>query len=379
MNVPFLDLKAQYQSIRDEIHIAIQQVLDGSSFAGGPFVTQFEKEFAFFCNCKEGIGVGSGTEALWLSLLALGIGPGDEVITVPNSFIATAEAISFCGATPAFVDVDPATYTLAPDKLEEYLKLHAGPRTSNLGPGSRPRAVIPVHLFGQTADMDPILEIARKYDLFVIEDACQAHGAEYKGKKAGIMGDAGCFSFYPGKNLGAYGEAGAVITDNSELAGKIRMLRDHGQSNKYHHDLIGWNDRMDGIQGAILSAKLKHLPAWNEARRKHAHVYTRLLKGYEGMITPLEADYAKHVFHIYAIRVPNRDRLIKALGERGISCNIHYPIPIHLTDAYKFLELKRGSFSVVERCADEFLSLPIYPELTEEQIEHVCTEIGSLL
>ena len=420
MNVPFLDLKAQYLSMKEEIHLAIQQVLDKTAFAGGPFVAQFEKEFAAFCGCKEAIGVGSGTEALWLCLLALGIGPGDEVVTVPNSFIATAEAISFCGATPAFVDVDPRTYTLDPNKLEDYLKrrsqetavssqepkpsnrqpatnnlssirnpqssihndslvLNPLTRNSELATRNRVRAVIPVHLFGQTADMDPILEIARKYGLGVIEDACQAHGAEYKGGKAGSMGDAGCFSFYPGKNLGAYGEAGAVVTRNSEMAAKIRMFRDHGQSRKYHHDVIGWNDRMDGIQGAILSAKLKHLSAWNEARRKNAQMYTELLKGADHIIVPEEAAYTRHICHVYAVRVQNRDKLMNALGEKGIGNGIHYPVPIHLTDAYKFLGLGRGSFPVAEQCADEFLSLPMYPELAPEQIEYVATELKKLV
>jgi len=401
MKVPFLDLKAQYLSMKDEIHAAIQQVLDNTAFAGGPFVAQFEKEFAAFCDCKEAIGVGSGTEALWLCLLALGIGPGDEVITVPNSFVATAEAISFCGATPVFVDVDPRTYTLDPNNLEEYLKKRSqesearsqkratrnpqsagiglNPPTSSLQPGSRPKAVIPVHLFGQPADMDPILEIARKYGLAVIEDACQAHGALYKGKKAGSLGDTGCFSFYPGKNLGAYGEAGAVVTQNSEMAGKMRMLRDHGQSRKYHHDVIGWNNRMDGIQGAILSAKLKHLSAWNESRRRNSQLYSELLKGADSIIVPGEAAYARHIYHVYALRVQNRDKVMNSLGERGISCGIHYPVPIHLTDAYKFLGLGRGSFPVAEQCADEFLSLPMFPELTPEQVEYVATEIKRLI
>jgi dTDP-4-amino-4,6-dideoxygalactose transaminase len=401
MKVPFLDLKVQYLSMKEEIHAAIQQVLDNTAFAGGPFVAQFEKEFAAYCDCKEGIGVGSGTEALWLCLLALGIGAGDEVITVPNSFVATAEAISFCGATPAFIDVDPRTYTLDPNKLEDYLKKRTRetgvrsrePKTSNEQPatsnvfsirnsqsaiGNRPKAVIPVHLFGQPADMDPILEIARKYGLAVIEDACQAHGAEYKGKKAGSLGDAGCFSFYPGKNLGAYGEAGAVVTHNSAMAGKMRMLRDHGQSKKYHHDVIGWNDRMDGIQGAILSAKLKHLSAWNDARRKNSQLYTKLLKGADHIIVPEEAAYARHIYHVYALRVQNRDKLMNSLGERGISCGIHYPVPIHLTDAYKFLGLGRGSFPVAEQCANEFLSLPMFPELAQEQIEYACSEIKRL-
>lgn len=399
MNVPFLDLKAQYASIKEEIHAAIDQVLDATAFAGGPFVAQFEKDFASFCGCGQAIGVGSGTEALWLCLLAAGIGPGDEVITVPDSFIATAEAITFCGATPAFVDVDEKTYNLDPNKLEDYLKKRSKasgvrsqespkpnpmvgalkPESWNLKPGSRPKAVIPVHLFGQPADLDPIMEIAKKYGLLVIEDACQAHGAEYKGKKAGSIGAAGCFSFYPGKNLGAYGEAGAVVTNDPEMAGKIRMIRDHGQSKKYYHGLVGWNDRMDGIQGAVLNAKLKHLPAWNEARRRNARLYNQLLSGVEGVILPKEADYAKHIYHIYAIRVPKRDRLMSALGEKGVNCGIHYPIPIHLQEAYRSMGWKKGDFPVAEKCANEFLSLPMYPELTAEQISYVTQQVKALI
>ncbi len=366
MKVPFLDLKAQYLSMKQEIHVAIQQVLDSTAFAGGPHVTQFEKEFVAFCGTKHAVGVGSGTEALWLCLLARAIGPGDEVMTVPDSFIATAEAISFCGATPVFVDVDDRTYNMDPAKLEAAIT-------------RKTKAIVPVHLFGQMADMDPIMEIGRKYNLLVIEDACQAHGAEYKGKRAGSIGTAGCFSFYPGKNLGAYGEAGAVVTDNAEMAAKIRILRDHGQSKKYYHDMVGWNDRMDGIQGAILSAKLKHLPAWNEARRRNAALYTRLLSGVDGIVVPREADNARHIYHIYAIRVKDRDRLINALAEKGISCGIHYPIPIHLQDAYHSLGLKKGSFPVAEKCAEEFLSLPMYPELAAEQITYVAEQIKKLV
>jgi dTDP-4-amino-4,6-dideoxygalactose transaminase len=356
MKVPYLDLKAQYESIRGEIGDAIQQVLDRTAFAGGPFVAQFEKEFAAFCGTQFAAGVGSGTDALWMALLGLGIGPGDEVVTVPDTFIATAEAISWCGAKPVFVDVDPVTYNMDPSKLEAAIT----PKT---------RAIIPVHLFGQMADMDPVMEIARKRKLYVVEDASQAHGAEYKGKKAGSMGDAGCFSFYPGKNLGAYGEAGAVVTSNEELDGKIRMLRDHGQAKKYHHTLIGWNARMDGIQGAVLSAKLKHLDAWTEARRRNAGIYDELLKGVPGVAAPKEAAYAKHVYHIYAIRVPGRDRLIASLAEKDIHCGIHYPIPVHLLDAYKSLNLGKGSFPVAEQCAAEFVSLPMFAELSREQIE----------
>jgi dTDP-4-amino-4,6-dideoxygalactose transaminase len=358
MKVPFLDLKAQYEPIRGEIADAIQQVLDKTAFAGGPFVAQFEKEFAAFCGTQFAAGVGSGTDALWMALLGLGIGQGDEVITVPDTFIATAEAISWCGAKPVFVDVDPVTYNMDPSKIDAAVT-------------EKTKAIIPVHLFGQMADMDPIMAIARERGIFVVEDASQAHGAEYKGKKAGSIGDAGCFSFYPGKNLGAYGEAGAVVTNDAALDGKIRMLRDHGQAKKYHHSLIGWNARMDGIQGAVLSVKLRHLPAWNDGRRRNAGIYGELLQGVAGVAIPKEAAYAKHVYHIYAIRVPDRDRLIGALAEKDIHCGIHYPIPVHLLEAYKSLNLCKGSFPVAEKCAAEFVSLPMFPELTREQVRAV--------
>ncbi|GBC63771.1 erythromycin biosynthesis sensory transduction p rotein eryC1 [Desulfonema ishimotonii] len=361
-NVPFLDLKAQHQSVQNEIAAAIAAVMDRSAFAGGPFAEQFETEFAEFCHCRYAVGVGSGTEALGLTLLTLGIGRGDEVITVPNTFIATAEAISFCGATPVFTDIDEATHTLNP----RLLKAAITPRT---------RAIIPVHIFGQPADMDPILEIARAYRLFVVEDACQAHGAEYKGRRTGSLGDAGCFSFYPGKNLGACGEAGAVVTDQADIAAKIRMLRDHGQSEKYRHHLVGWNARMDGIQGAVLSVKLKHLEKWNAARRANAGFYRELLGNRAGLLLPGEAEYARHVYHIYAVRVQNRDALISALAEDGIFCGIHYPVPIHLTEAYQGLGYGRGSFPVAEKCAEELVSLPMFPELRKEQIEQVADEL----
>jgi dTDP-4-amino-4,6-dideoxygalactose transaminase len=366
MKVPYLDLKAQYESIRGEIADAIQQVLDRTAFAGGPFVAQFEKEFAVFCGTRFSTGVGSGTDALWMALLALGVGPGDEVITVPDTFIATAEAISWCGAKPVFVDVDPVTYNMDPSKIEAAVT----PKT---------RAIIPVHLFGQMADMGPIMEIARKRKLLVVEDASQAHGAEYKGRKAGSIGDAGCFSFYPGKNLGAYGEAGAVVTNDAALDGKIRMLRDHGQAKKYHHAMVGWNARMDGIQGAVLSVKLRHLPAWNEGRRRNAGIYDELLGAMAGVVAPKEAACGKHVYHIYAIRVPQRDRVIDSLAEKEIYCGIHYPIPVHLLDAYKSLNLGVGSFPVAEKSAAEFVSLPMFPELTPEQIQYVAEGLNGLV
>ena len=365
MRVPFLDLKAQYESIKDEISDAIQQVLNSCAFAGGPFVEEFEKRFAEFCQCEYAIGVGSGTEALWLVLLSLGVGPGDEVITVPNTFIATAEAISFCGAKPVFVDIEEDTYTMDPELIE-----------SAISP--RSKAIIPVHLFGQPADMDPIMEIARKHGLFVIEDACQAHGAAYKGKSAGSIGDAGCFSFYPGKNLGAYGEAGAIVTNNTELAEKMCMFRDHGQSRKYYHAMIGWNARMDGLQGAILNVKLRHLPEWTDARRKNAGLYNKLLSETDGIIEPAEAGYARHVYHVYAARVKNRDDLIAKLAAKDIHCGIHYPVPVHLQDAYLNSGDTFSNLKISESIASELLSLPMYPELTEAQIEYVVKSLKQI-
>ena len=362
MRVPFLDLSAHHAPLRGEFDAAIGEVIESAAFAGGPFVEGFEADFARYCGCEYAIGVGSGTDALWLALLASGVGVGDEVITVPNTFMATAEAISFCGAKPVFVDVDALTYTMDPTLLEEAITSHT-------------KAIIPVHLFGQPADMDPILEIARSHRLIVIEDAAQAHGAEYKGRRAGSLGDVGCFSFYPGKNLGAFGEAGAVVTNDPELRHKIRILRDHGQIRKYYHAMVGWNARMDGIQAAILGVKLRHLEKGNELRRFHAANYDEALGGIEELITPYTADYARHVYHIYAIRVPSRDEIIELLAEMGIACGIHYPVPIHLQDAYKSLEYEIGTFPVAERVAHQFISLPMYPELTATQIAIVTTAV----
>ncbi len=366
MTVPFLDLKAHHEPLRAEILAAIDDVIGASAFASGPFVARFEEAFAAFCGTPYAVGVGSGTEALWLALLALGVGPGDDVITVPSTFIATAEAITYCGAKPVFVDIDESTYTMDPGQLEQAVT----PRT---------KAIIPVHLFGQIADMTPILLVARKHGLPVIEDACQAHGAEYQGLKAGSFGDVGCFSFYPGKNLGAFGEAGAVVTRQENLASKIQVLRDHGQARKYHHSCIGWNARMDGIQGAVLRLKLKHLPRFNEARRAHAAHYDRLLEGVPGVVRPQEAPYRRHIYHLYVVRVRQRDRVLQELAKRGVHCGIHYPVPIHLQEAYEWLGLPRGSYPVAERCADEFLSLPMYPELTADQVETVVRELQAVL
>lgn len=360
--VPFLNLNAQHDPLREEFLAAINEVIGDSAFAGGPHVAKFETHFAAFCNVPFAIGLGSGTEALWLVLLALGIGEGDEVITVPNTFMATAEAITYCGAKPVFVDVEEETYNMDPSLLERAIT----PKT---------KALIPVHLFGQTADMDPILKVAREHGLPVIEDACQAHGAEYKGRAAGSMGMAGCFSFYPGKNLGAFGEAGAVVTGNEELKQKIQVLRDHGQKRKYYHDWVGWNARMDGIQGAVLSVKLKYLQAGNAARRSHARQYAELLGGVSGVVIPKEARDRRHVYHIYATRVKRRDQFIELLRSKGVQCGIHYPVPIHLQKAYSFLGYVKGAFPVAEQCADELLSLPMFPELKPEQIEVVAQEL----
>ena len=349
-----------------ELMEAFRQVTDTSAFAGGPFVARFETEFAAFCQTRHALGVGSGTDALWLSLLALGVGPGDEVITVPNSFMATAEAISLCGARPVFVDIDEKTYTMDPAQVEAATTL-------------RTQAIIPVHIFGQMADMDAILSIARRYGTPVIEDACQAHGAEYKGRKAGSVGVAGCFSFYPGKNLGAFGEAGAVTTDDPELRTKIQVLRDHGQAAKYLHSTIGWNARMDGIQAAVLSVKLRRLTAANAARRANAKLYDEYLADEPRVIRPTVAEHNLHAYHIYAVRVQDRDGVLQRMAARGVNCAIHYPVPIHLQKAYSFLRLGPGSFPVAERCAQEFLSLPMYPELRPEQIKFVVDALKDCL
>lgn len=366
ITVPFLDLQAQYSTIRDDIHAALDAVLDSSAYVGGPFVEQFEEAFADFCDVDQVVAVGNGTDALWAALLALGVGPGDEVITTPNTFIATAEAISYCGARPVFIDVDPQTYNLNPARLEAAIS-------------SRTRAVIPVHLYGQMADMDPIMEIARRRGLYVVEDAAQAHGAEYRGRCAGSIGDIGCFSFYPGKNLGAYGEAGAAVTNNPDLARRMRRFRDHGQDRKYHHTSVGFNARMDGFQGAVLSTKLPHLSGWTGARRALATLYTDVLDDMPGVTVPFEAPYGTPVYHIYAILVPRRDEVLAALAQRGVHCAIHYPCPLHLQGAYRSLGYEVGDFPVAERLARETLSLPMYAELTPAQHERVVGELEHVM
>jgi dTDP-4-amino-4,6-dideoxygalactose transaminase/acetyltransferase-like isoleucine patch superfamily enzyme len=357
VNVPLVDLKAQYETIKEEIHEAINRVLDSSSYVLGEDVAAFEEEFAAYSGAHCGIAVNSGTSALHLALLAAGIGPGDEVITVPFTFVATAAAILYAGARPVFVDIDPHSYTIDVNQIEQAIT----PRT---------KAILPVHLYGQSADMDPILDIARRHGLVVIEDAAQAHGAEYKGKRVGGLGDLGCFSFYPAKNLGAYGEGGIVVTNNPEYDRTIRILRDWGQDRKYHHVLQGYNYRMDALQGAVLRVKLRYLEGWTEARRRHALHYNELLTGFGGQI-PTAMPFVRHVYHIYAVRVPRRDAMLQTLQACGIQAGIHYPIPVHLQPAYVDLGYAPGNFPQSEQLAAEELSLPMYPELHETDLENI--------
>jgi dTDP-4-amino-4,6-dideoxygalactose transaminase len=355
--IPFNDLKAQYHSIKLEIDAAIGRVLENSQFVLGPEVAAFEKEFAEYTHAAHCVGVNTGTSALHLGLLSAGIGPGDEVITVPFTFVATAAAIGYTGAKPVFVDIDPASFTMDVKKIEAAIT----PRT---------KAILPVHLYGQSADMDPIVEIARRHKLLLIEDACQAHGAEYKGRRVGSIGDLGCFSFYPGKNLGACGEGGAVVTNDPGFARTIRMLRDWGTEKKYHHELKGYNYRLEGMQGAILRVKLRYLEGWTEARRSHAAGYSELLAG-AGVGTPEVMPWGRHVFHVYAVRTTQREALQAALNAREVQTGIHYPIPIHLLPAYAELGHRTGDFPHAEQAADEVLSLPMFAELTRAQIEAV--------
>lgn len=362
--IPFLDLKAQYASIKGEIDAAIQGVLDSCQFALGSEVAAFEQEFADYCDAKYGIGVNSGTSALHLALLAAGVGPGDEVITVPFTFVATVAAIDYTGARTVFVDIDPRSFTMDVNAIEAAIT----PRT---------KVILPVHLYGQPADMKPILEIAKRRGLVVIEDAAQAHGAEYQGQRVGSIGDLGCFSFYPGKNLGAYGEGGMVTTNNPDYTRTIRMLRDWGAERKYEHVLKGYNYRLEGIQGAVLRVKLRHLEAWTEGRRAAAGCYDRLLNG-SGVPTPEVMPYSRHVYHVYAIRTGNRQIWQEALQAQGIQSGIHYPFPVHLLPAYTDLGYARGQFPQAEMAANEVLSLPMFPELKAEQCEIVADALRKL-
>ncbi|HEY8187104.1 MAG TPA: DegT/DnrJ/EryC1/StrS family aminotransferase [Pyrinomonadaceae bacterium] len=356
--IPFLDLKSQYHSVKPEIDAAIARVLESTQFVLGDEVASFEDEFATYCHAQHGVAVNSGTSALHLALLAAGIGRGDEVITVSFTFVATVAAIHYVGAKPVFIDIDPQSFTMDVSHIEAAIT-------------ERTKAIVPVHLYGQPADMDPILEIARRYNLIVIEDAAQAHGAEYKGRRVGSIGDLGCFSFYPGKNLGAYGEGGMVVTNNHEYSRAMRMLRDWGQERKYHHRVKGYNYRMEGLQGAILRVKLRHLESWTESRRAHAARYDNLLTDSE-VHPPVALPYNRHVYHIYAVRSAERDALQRELYDQGIQTGIHYPIPVHLQEAYADPSCRQGDLPFSEQAANEVLSLPMFAELTDSQIDAVC-------
>ena len=366
MNVPFLDLKIQYKEIEQEVLPMVTDAMENASFIGGPQVSGFEEEFANFCDSKICVGVGSGTDALRFALMAVGVGAGDEVITVPNTFIATTEAISQVGATPVFVDIYSDTGNIDVSLIEGQIT-------------EKTKAIIPVHLYGQPADMDSILEVAKRHNLAVIEDACQAHGALYKNKKAGSLGIVGCFSFYPGKNLGAFGEAGAVVTQDDEIADKIRMIRDHGQEKKYFHQIEGYNGRLDAIQAGVLRIKLKRLESWNRSRMENAAYYNELLSEIPGVTIPVEADFAVSVYHLYVLLIDDRDRLQQFLGDKGIATGLHYPMPLHLQKAYEHLGFKEGAFPVTENVAGRLLSLPMYPQLSKEQIEYVAESIKEFI
>jgi dTDP-4-amino-4,6-dideoxygalactose transaminase len=389
--VPFLDLVTPHLLLEDEMVSVFRSALSRAGFIGGPMVEDFEKAFAGYCDTEYCVGVSSGTDALRFALTAAGIYPGDAVVTVPNTFIATTEAISQAGAEPVFVDVDPNTQNMDPEKLREFLETECEIDQASGRPfarnGKRPvTAVVPVHLFGQPADMDSIFKLAEQYHLMVIEDACQAHGAKYYSKRAGCwktigsMGRAAAFSFYPGKNLGACGEAGAVTTNDEGIARTIRMLRDHGQSRKYHHEIEGYNGRLDAIQAGILGTKLPHLDRWNQHRRERAGLYDTLLANVgEGLSVCAEAPWAKSVYHLYVVRVHDRDQLMASLAQEGISTGIHYPIPLHLQRAYRHMGYKEGDFPISERLAKEIVSLPMYPNLAPEQQYRVVDKIREFL
>ena len=359
--VPYLDLKAQYHSIKPEIDAAIARVLESSQFVLGEAVAGFEREFAAYCGAKECVAVNSGTSAIHLALLAAGVGPGDEVITTPFTFVATVAAILYTGATPVLVDIEPQSFNMDPAHVEVAIT-------------KRTKAFLPVHLYGQPAEMDPLLEISRRHGIALIEDAAQAHGAEYKGRRCGSMGVMACFSFYPGKNLGAYGEGGAITSSDPDLVRQLRLLRDWGAAGKYNHVLRGFNYRMEGMQGAVLGVKLRHLEAWTEARRAKARRYDELLAGAD-VQRPRQMPYARHVYHTYTVRSSDRDGLQKALAAEQIQTGIHYPVPVHLQPAYADLGYGKGSFPQAEQAAREVLSLPIFPEMTDEQQQAVAATV----
>lgn len=363
--IPFMNLISQYDKIKGEIREALDGVLDSANFIMGPDVASFEKEFSDFCGARFCSGVGNGTDALVIALKALGIRADDRVITVPNTFIATTEAISLAGGRPEFVEVDPKTLLMDPDRLEQKIK-------ALLAKNIPVKAVICVHLYGQPCDMESITSIARKYGLKVVEDAAQAHGAEFNGKKVGVLGDVACFSFYPGKNLGAYGDAGAVVTNDPQLAEQVSMLRNHGRLNKYEHEIEGVNSRLDTLQAAVLRVKLRYLEEWTRARIENAAIYGRELAGVEGLTLPFVHQGARHVFHLYVVRVKQRDRVQQLLKEAGIATGVHYPIPLHLQPAYRHLGWEAGAFPESEKAAHEILSLPMDAEITQDQIRQVC-------
>ncbi|MCE5315382.1 MAG: DegT/DnrJ/EryC1/StrS family aminotransferase [Armatimonadota bacterium] len=353
--VPLIDLKTQHKTIASEVETAIKRVCDNTAFILSDEMKEFEAEFASYCGARHGVGVANGTEALFLALLALGIGPGDEVIVPSNTFIATAAAVSHAGATPVFVDCDPETYCIDPARISAAIT-------------DKTKAIMPVHLYGHPADMDAIMNIARNSGLKVVEDCAQAHGTHYKGKQVGSIGDAAGFSFYPSKTLGAYGDAGIVLTNSDETADKLKLLRDNGRTTWYEHAIIGYNSRLDGLQAAILRVKLKCLDKWVEARRAHAKKYQELLSDVDGLTLPIEKPYAQHSYYVYVIRTSNRDAFMAKLKEKGCGCAIHYPLPLHLQPAFSFLGGKEGDCPVVENYAKQIVSIPMFPELTPEQV-----------
>src|ERR1700682_246578 len=385
--VPFLDLVTPHKELEDELLAVVKKAFSNAGFIGGPMVEDFEREFAVFCDAKFCIGVNSGTDALRFAFMAAGVQPGEIIITVPHTFIATTEAISQSGAQIAFVDIDEQTYTMDPEKLREYLEQRCdfdskSGKLVERASKHRVAGIVPVHLYGQTADMDPILELAAKYNLFVIEDACQAHGAEYFSKKdntwkrAGSMGKAAAFSFYPGKNLGACGEGGAITTNDEAMAQRMKVIRDHGQAKKYYHDIEGYNGRLDSIQAGMLSVKLRRLGEWNESRRELAHRYHELFaEAKDSIIVPREAPWTRGVYHLYVVRVQDRGALQTHLGEAAIGTGIHYPIPLHLQKAYQHLGYKKGDFPVTELVATEIVSLPMFPQLTQNQQKEVVSRV----
>ena len=368
MHIPMVDLHVQYEAIKSQIDAAIANVLDSCAFILGPEVTRFEQAFADYHQVSECVAVSNGTDALTLTLRALGIGKDDEVITTPHTFGATLEAICHVGARPVLVDIDADLYTMRPDQIEDVVT-------------ERTKAIIPVHIYGHPVDMDPLRSIAERHNLFVVEDAAQAHGATYKGQLVGTIGDAGCFSFYPGKNLGAYGDAGGIITNNPELAEKLRMLRNHGQlpGGKFYYHRVGYNNRMDGLQGAVLSVKLPYLKEWNDSRREHADRYRTGLSDLPGVKLPVESDAAAHVYHLFVLEVDDRDALCESLNAAGVSCGVQYPHPLHLAPAYAHLGYKLGDFPVSEAACQRIVSLPMYPELTGQQIETVIDAVRRAL